>query len=66
MTDNPNDNPTENPVDYLVECPDCEGYGYVNRSCSRHSSSNCDCEVRPSTMTCDRCNGEGRVEEGDA
>jgi hypothetical protein len=24
---------------------------------------NCDCEVRPSPMTCDRCNGEGRVED---
>lgn len=63
MTDNGNDNATDNPVDYMVECRACEGYGYVDRSCSRHSGCSCDCEVRPSTETCDRCNGEGRVEE---
>ena len=63
MTDNAHDNATDNPVDYMVECRACEGYGYVDRSCSRHSGCSCDCEVRPSTETCDRCNGEGRVEE---
>jgi len=63
MTDNGSDNATDNPVDYMVECRACEGYGYVDRSCSRHSGCSCDCEVRPSTETCDRCNGEGRVEE---
>jgi len=49
--------------DYMVVCAACNGAGEVDNSCSRHLSSNCDCEVRPPTVTCDRCNGDGRVEE---
>ena len=52
-----------NEGDYMVVCSACNGDGEVDNSCSRHPSMNCDCAVRPSTVTCDRCNGDGRVEE---
>lgn len=53
---------TEPMSEGMMTCPDCEGEGSVDRSCSRHSGCSCDCEVRPSTETCNRCNGDGRVE----
>jgi len=52
---------TEPMSEGMMTCPDCDGEGSVDRSCSRHGNG-CDCEVRPSTMTCDRCNGDGVVE----
>jgi hypothetical protein len=50
----------------VMLCPACNGDGRVDRSCSRHSGCACDCEVRPSTETCDQCNGEGTIEGPDA
>ena len=47
------DNATDNPVDYLVECPVCEGYGVTRLAHGRRS------------LTCDRCKGEGRVEDAE-
>ena len=54
------------PLEVVMPCPACDGEGSVDRSCSRHSGCACDCEVRPSTETCDRCNGDGTIEGPDA
>jgi len=43
-------------------CPVCHGEGEVDNYCRRHGGMSCDCEVRPSTVTCERCNGDKTVE----